>query len=452
MMGLRMSLVAAFLFAVGTGCPEHEHEHEVDHKAKHAIEDDHEHEADHDHDDDHVKEVECVHLDAEILKDLDVQVEKVEPRVHIPSVKIPGVVQVEPDRRADISSPLAARILALDAPPRATVRAGQRLALLEVTDPEVRQLQVRAVQARAELLAARTDRNRTRKYLEALRGKGEKVAAELNRVEVDLEVQNAQVGSLKSALQAVLDALKAAGLSPKQIEALKRDAKTVTRIGLYAPRLPGNPGMEVVSRPVHLGQTVSLGAKLYELVALDRLLVAGEAFEADLKTVRDAAFLNLSVGLVFPAEGRQVENLKVFSVEGTLGGEERITHFYLRLPNRVVNEKEDGGHRYLDWEHRAGSRVQILVPAGKPEPRFVLPTDALVREGGRQWVYRLHGSGCDRVSVRVESVDDRQAIIPMQGGLEPGDQVVVKGAMLVHLAIESARDKDKAGSDHGHSH
>ena len=442
MTGFKMSLVAVVLFAFCGGCDEHDHENDHDHV----------HDDVHDNEHVHEGEEECVHLDAEILKDLDVKVEKVEPRVHIPSVKIPGVVQVEPDRRADISSPLAARILALDAPPRAAVRAGQRLALLEVTDPEVRQLQVRAVEARAELLSARTNRNRTRKYLEALRGKGEKVAAELNRVEVDLEVLDAKVGSLKSALQAVLDALKAAGLSPKQIEALKRDAKTVTRIGLYAPRLPGNPDLEVVSRPVHQGQTVPLGAKLYELVALDRLLVAGEAFETDLKTVRDAAFLNLSVGLVFPAEGRQVKDLKVFSVESSLGSQERITHFYLRLPNRVVNEKKDGGHRYLDWEHRAGSRVQILVPAGKPEPRFVLPADALVREGGRQWVYRLHGSGCDRVSVRVESMDDRQAIIPLQGGLEPGDQVVVKGALQVHLAIESAQEKDQAGSDHGHAH
>jgi hypothetical protein len=431
------------------GCHEHEHDH--DHV--------------HDHDDDHPQhtedgklrrvheeEAECVHLDAEILKDLDIKVEKVEPRVHIPSVKIPGKVLVDPDRKVDISSPLAARILALDAPPHAAVRAGKRLALLEVTDPEVRQLQVRAVEARAELLAARTERNRTRKYKEALHGRGEKVAAELDRVTADLEVQDAKVRSLKSSLEAVLAALRAAGLSPQQIEALKKEGKTVSRIGLYAPRLPGNPEMEVVSRPVHQGQTVSPGGKLYELVALDRLLVAGEAFEADLKTVRDAASLNLSVGLVFPAEGRQVENLKIFSVEGSLGGKERITHFYLRLPNQVVNEKKDGGHRYLDWEHRAGSRVQILVPAGKPEPRFVLPVNALVREGGRQWVFRLHGDGCDRISVRVESMDDRQAIIPPGGGLDPGDQVVVEGALKVHLALEQAQGGKPPAGGHGHGH
>ena len=442
---MKKVLLAVLMVLCCGGCHEHDHDHDHDH--------DHEHDHDDGHaDKDHEKKVECVHLGAEILEDLDIEVEKVEPRVHVPSVKIPGVVQVDPDRKADISSPLAARILALDAPPHSAVRAGQRLALLEVTDPEVRQLQVRAVEARAELLAARTERNRTRRYKEALSSKGEKVAAELDRVTADLEVQEARVRSLKSSLEAVLSALQAAGLSSSQIEALKRDAKTVTRIGLYAPRLPGNPDMEVVSRPVHQGQTVTPGAKLYELVALDRLLVAGEAFEADLKAVRGAASLNLPVGLVFPAEGRRVEELKIFSVEGALGGEERITHFYLRLPNQVVNKKKDGGHRYLDWEHRAGSRVQILVPAGKPGQRFVLPAEALVREGGRQWAFRLHDKGCDRVSVRVESMDDRQVVIPLQGGLNPGDQVVVKGALQVHLAIEAAHEKERPGSDHGHAH
>jgi multidrug efflux pump subunit AcrA (membrane-fusion protein) len=450
MRNLKVFLIAALVILYCGACHKCEEKHEHEHEDEHVHEDDHEH----DHESDHVheEEVECVHLDAEILKDLDITMEKVEPRVHIPSVKIPGKVMVDPDRKVDISSPLAARILALDAPPHAAVKAGKRLALLEVTDPEVRQLQVRAVEARAELLAARTERNRTRKYKEALRGKGDKVAAELDRVTTDLEVQDAKVRSLKSSLEAVLAALRAAGLSPQQIDALKKEGKTVSRIGLYAPRLSGNPELEVVSRPVHQGQTVSPGGKLYELVALDRLLVAGEAFEADLKSVRDAASLNLSVGLVFPAEGRRVEGLKIFSVEGALGGEERITHFYLRLPNQVVNEKKDGGHRYLDWEHRAGSRVQILVPAGKPEPRFVLPADALVREGGRQWVFRLHGDGCDRISVRVESMDDRQAVIPLGGGLDPGDRVVVKGALQVHLAIEAAHEKERPGSDHGHAH
>jgi hypothetical protein len=393
-----------------------------------------------------------VHLDAEILKDLDVRTTEVQPRLYSSSIKIPGVIKVDPDRRVYISAPLRARILVLDAPPHATIQAGQRLALLEVVDPDVRRLQVRAVEIRAELLAARTKRNRTRRYKEALGNKGEAVAEELQRVKVDLEVLEAKVRSVKSALEAVLASLKVAGLSSAQLEALEGRGKTVTRIGLYAPRLASKPDLEIISRPVHPGQTVAAGAKLFELVALDLLLVVGEAFEADLPAVRRASRENLQIDLLLPAEGRRVEGLEVFSIESALDGEERITHFLLRLPNRVIAEKKEGGHRYLDWEHRAGSRVQILVAQQKPEMCFVLPAEALVREGGRQWVYRLHDDGCDQVAVRVEFSNEREVVIPLGSGLSPGDRVVIRGALKVHLALKQSRGKQSSAGEHGHGH
>jgi len=369
-------------------------------------------------------------------------------------VKIPGTVHVDWDRQATVSTPTVVRIVKLDAPPHATVRAGQRLAVLELVDPEVRQLQIRAVEARAELLATRTERDRNRTYLDALAAQGASAAQERRRVESDLAVQEARLRSQQSTLEAVLAALEVAGLNAEQRKALEEKGEVATRIQLHAPTLPGSPDLEVAARHVRQGETVEAGSDLYELVALDQLLVWGEAFEADLPTVRRAARDDLPVSLLFSAEGRAVADLRILSVEGALDGEDRVTHFFVRLPNRVISEKKQGGVRYLDWENRAGSRVQVLVATEEVGQRIVIPAAALVREGGSTWAFRRHGDHFDRVEVRVESIDGRSAVLPPDGGLEKGDEVVVVGALQVHLAQKQAAGGGAAAADPhaGHSH
>ncbi len=393
----------------------------------------------------------CDHLEADIFKDLEIRTQVVQAQAYASTMKIPGVAQVDPDRKVDISAPLAARIVKLSAPLHATVRPGDRVATLEVVDPGVRQLQVQAVEIRAELLGIKTERNRTRTYLEALQGQGGTAAREHRRVEADLKVLEAKLNSRQSSLVAMLASLQVAGLSPAQIRALKEKGTTVTSIALYAPRLSGQPDLEVALRPVHQGQTVALGDTLYTLVALDRLLVIGEAFEDDLPVVRRASRENLPVSLEFPA-GQIVTGLNIFSVEGALDGEERITHFFMRLDNRLAGEKTEGQARYQDWEYRAGARVQIRVMTAKQQERIVLPVGALLREGGRQFMFRVHQGGCDRIAVRVESVDDRQVVLPLDGGLHPGDVVIVEGTLAAHLAFEQASKGKQVGTDHGHQH
>lgn len=391
-------------------------------------------------------------LDAAVCDDLDVATATVAQEPFAPSVGIPGVLQVDPDRRVDVSAPLTARILALDAPPHASVEAGERLALLEVVDPEVRDLQIRAVEIRAELLAARTGRDRTRAYLEALGAGRGTVAEERRRVEADLKVLDARVRSRRSALDAVLAALDVSGLSRPQIRALERQGRVVTRVRLSAPRLPGGPVLEVTARPVHRGQAVPAGTRLFELVALDRLRVTGEAFEADVPAVRRAMRDGLPISVSLPAEGRRVDGLQIVAMEGTLDGEQRITHFFGWLDNRIVAERRDGSLRYLDRTYRAGSRVRIEVATRKATPRIQFPIGALVRSGGQQVVYRVRPDGCERVPVRVESMDEKRVVLAREGGLEPGDRVVVQGALQVHLALEKSLREGSAGAGHGHHH
>jgi len=397
----------------------------------------------------------CQSIDPALVGSLDLEAAVVRQIDFAEALKIPGEVRLDPDRRATLASTLAGRVAVLDAPPHAMVRAGQRLAVLDLVDPGLRDLQVQAVQARAELLETRTERDRTRAYLKALQGKAGLAVAERERVRGDLAVQQARLESRQRTLKAMLQALRLAGLSAAQIRGLERNGEVVTRVALHAPVLPGRPDMEVAARPVHLGQSVSTGQALYELAALDRLLVTGEAFEADLGAVRAAARDELPVSVLFPSEDRRVDDLKIFSVEGALDGEQRLTHFFVELPNRTLGSKERAGHRFADWEHRAGARVQVSVPVGARAPRLAVPAVSLVRLEGRDWVFRWHAGHCDRVPVRIESSDGREAVLRPGAALKAGDRIVGRGALDLLLVMRRAK-ADELGvaiDEHaGHGH
>ncbi len=433
----------------------HDHAAHEEHDAHDHGEDAHDHTAHEEHDahtDDHAS----LELSELAATNIGVKIQEAESRVWYDQLKIPGTVHVDWDRRATLSTPTTVRIVKLDAPPHATVQAGQRLAVLEMVDPELRALQIRAVETRTALIEARIERDRTAAYLHALETGEQEVSTERRRVTSDLEILEARVTSHSSTLHTILAALETAGLSGSQLEALEDRGEPATHITLYAPRLPGNPELEVTARDWHLGQTVDAGSPLYELAALDQLLVWGEAFEADLDAVRRAARDDLPVSLLFPGEGRTVTGLAIRSLEGTLHGESRTTHFFVALPNPKLSEETVDGVNYVDRETRAGSRVQIMVGTEEMGRRIVLPATAVVTEGGKSLVYIKHSGHYEPIEVRVESVDSRQAVLPEGGGLEAGDKVVVTGALQVHLAFKqssgTSKEPEGGGAHHGHSH
>lgn len=427
--------------------PECEHDQAMESAEEHATDDVDEH--DHSEAGAH----ECVAMDPMTAANLGIRVAPVHPKIHYDRLKIPGIVAVVPDRRVAVATPSQVRILSLAAPPHATVHAGEPLAELELVDPEIRDLQMRAVELRAELLAIQTERDRKNTYLAALRPRAAEVGDEFRRVEVDLAVLEARLQSQRSALGATLSYLQVAGLDAEQLAALESHGMVTTRILVSAPALPGAPDLEVAVRYVERGEIVEAGSRLYELVALDQLQVIGEAFETDLPAVQRALAEELPVTLLFPAEQRTVTNLRIQSSEGALDGINRVTHFIVPFENRLLSQSETDGNRYLTWENRAGARVQVLVATQEVGRRFVIPACALVREGGQASVFRKEGDNYERVEVRVEAIEGRSAIVPMDGTLRAGDEIVVIGALQVSLDLQRNAGGAAAADPHaGHNH
>ncbi len=387
------------------------------------------------------------------LKKLDIQTDQVFPTPHSPSLRIPGEILMDPDRRVTLSAQSRQRIVALHAPPHSTVKPGQLLAVMDLVDESLRAQQTRAVTLQAELLTLSQEHQKTERYLTSLQNKNPAAPSELQRVKSELDVLIAKQRSTRSELRTISASLKMAGLTDAQLRALENQGRTTDRIKLFAPKLKGGPEMEVSYRPIHAGQIIEAGKPIFELTALDKLLVRGEAFESDLPVVRNAIQSELGVEVYSAPTGRQTKNLKIFVMEGILDAEARITHFFMRLDNQKIAERSLDGHRYLDWEYRAGERVQVLIPTQKPRPRFVLPIAALVRRTGATWVFRLQGNRCQRVGVRLDYLDAEQAVVPINAGLHPGDELVVSGALHVQLAIEKNRQGGLSNQNaHGHAH
>jgi len=428
--------------------------------------DQHDHGADdgHDHDDPQAyQEIDKRHeaervfdafasLDSLTALNMGLRTVSIEPQLHYDRIKIPGRTAVDPDLVFEVSAPATVRILELDARVPAAVRPGDRLAVLELVDSEIRDLQMRAVEVRAQQLADALEQDRLTRYLESLRSAPRPADTEIERVSADLRVLEAQMAARRSTLDALLEALRTAGLDARQLRELADSGKISTRVTVRVPAVNSGSSLEVVDRPVHQGETVPAGATLYNLVGLDRLWVEGEAFEADLVAVRRAAREGLPVSILFPAGGRQVTDLRIIALEGELDGANRITHFFVHLPNELIDERIIDGHRYEEWAFHAGTRVQILVATEEAGERYVVPARAIVRRGGQAWVFVRDHDGFARLPVPFESIGVRDAVLPFDCGLRPGDEIVVSGALQLSLAMEQSEGPQAVDPHAGHSH
>ncbi len=404
-------------------------------------------------DHDHAAEGTHIALGETARANMGITMTTIKPEIYYDQIKIPGTLTADPDRLVEISAPAIVRVLNLSATPPSVVKPGQRLAILELADPEVRNLQMDAVTKRADLLAATLELNRTNRYLQSLQ-EGSALASEIERVSADMQIAEAHVQAIESALTALIASLKVAGLSEAQLTSLKDQGKVTTQIEIFAPDRPHSQSMEVADRPVSLGETVDAGSTLFSLVALDELRVIGEAFEADVPIVRQAMRRGLPVELLFTAENEQIKGLQIQSLEGALDGVNRVTHFFIRLSNELLSEWTENNLLFEERRYRAGSRVQIMVATQEIGQRFVVPSSAIIHESGEAYGFVLKADGFERVALAPESIDGRMAILSVNGHLHENDELVVKGTLQLNLLWHEQNSGGVQAVDPhaGHSH
>jgi multidrug efflux pump subunit AcrA (membrane-fusion protein) len=254
--------------------------------------------------------------------------------------------------------------------------------------------------------------------------------------------------------------LRVAGLTDAQIADVAQ-GKFVREIPIHAPgkeehaytaaeggHVHEHPFYEVEDLRVVLGERVQAGQALAHLVDHHLLFLEGRLFQNQLPLLQRAIANRWPVRAVLPADRdwpAVTEELQVRSVSNHIEAGTQTLSFYMTLPNPSRDYPQTGllsrpGKNFRVWRFRPGQKVPLEVPVEKFTDCFVLPTEAVVREGPETYVFRQDPKKDDvfeRVAVHVVHEDRRMAVVANDGSLAPGTPVAMNNAVQLNWTLKA---------------
>jgi len=253
-----------------------------------------------------------------------------------------------------------------------------------------------------------------------------------------IEIDN-QLARLAAAARAYRADLLNRGLTPEQIDAAAAGT-FATEMRVTAPSRAGEV-LEVQEVRAELGRLVQGGETLGLLSDHRLLAVEGRAFPDEAPLIDRAARDGTPVEVDFGDDGWPAPPaFRVEYVANTIDPESRTFRFRFPLDNQ-----SRGGGGKDEWRFRPGQRVRVLVPVEKLDDVFVLPADAVARDGADAYVFRRSGNSFDRKSVHVVYQDRRHAVVANDGSVPAGVHVALAGAAQLNRMAKAGTGAAPAG-------
>ena len=123
-------------------------------------------------------------------------------------------------------------------------------------------------------------------------------------------------------------------------------------------------------------------------------------------------------------------------VRETIDADSRTFGFFIPMTNQS-RAYEKSGRTFLVWRFRPGQRVRIHVPVEKYEDVFVLPSEAVVREGPEAYVFRQNGDLFKRLPVHVLHEDRRSIVIASDGSIAAGSYLAQSAAASLNRVLKA---------------
>ena len=330
------------------------------------------------------------------------------------SLVIAADIQPRTGGHADVTTPVAGR-LAHDLPARPVGSSVARGDALAEIIPHSRhgedrpELELAVAEARSTLELTRADRARVERLVAA----GALPERRLLETRVAEGNAEARLGAAEQHL-AQFDAMRTG----------QGEGDRDTRFVLRAP-LSG----VVAESDATPGASVEEGARLFRIVAVDRVYVVGALPEAALATMDGPAAAELVVrGFAAP-----VALDRLVAVGRVLHPEARTVPiiYELRNPDRRL---------------AIGQAVSLRIFASEARKAVTVPESAIVDDAGQPVVFvQVGGESFERRPVRL---GNREAgDVQLAGDLAPGERVVIRGAPFIRLAALAPQVPA-----HGHTH
>jgi len=323
-----------------------------------------------------------------------VKVEKLEEIEAAASVILTGRVSFDEDRTQRVASPLDGRATGILVKPGDKVTVGQ--ALVELSSPQVSQLQADAQKAGMDLTLAQRTVERQRK----LRADGAVSEKDLLQAESDLKKLTSDVGRATAQLRAL-------GVSASD-----------PAVGVFLrARVAGT----VVERNVLVGQEVRADATtpLLTITNLASVWVLADVYEQDLGLVQEGAKVRIRVP-AYPTEA--FEGL-VGHVGDVLDPVSRTVKARCVVPNPDTRLKPE-----------MFARVELAELGGKKV--IVVPSRAILNDAEHSRVIVAGDDNIYRMRI-VQAGPEIDGKVRLLGGVTAGERVVVEGALFLKSEIEN---------------
>ena len=348
-----------------------------------------------------------VQVSEEMLRDLRITTSKVELHRGGEASSLLGELGVNLNAYAEVSAPLPARVVSLQAIEGQRVRVGEPLAILESGE---------LAKARGDLATAEARRDLAQRALDRKRGlNAEKIVPtrEVQEAESETIAAEAQVRSARAALQTLGASDQAsAGASPSTLVL----RSPVTGV--------------VLERTLALGQTADPSKPLFRIGDLSTLWLTVHAFERDAVRLTTGA----PARITFAALPDRMFQGKVALIGQSVDADSRTVSVRIDLPNR-------------DGLLRPGMSGTAWLPVGAQGTLLAVPAAAVQRVRDRWCVFIPQ----DNRTFEIRPVGRGRDIageVEILSGVRAGEPIVVDGAFL----LKAETERSAAEGEHGEKH
>jgi len=308
------------------------------------------------------------------------------------SVAYPAQVQVPTAQLRVVSTPLSGLLESLLVAEGDAVKKGQKLA--SILSPELLSLQRSYLQALSRLDLARSDWERDRQLLE------EGIIAERR-----YQTTHAQYVQIRTEVEQSRQTLQLAGMDRSALKRLAEERQLSGTLTVRAP-LDG----VVLERMATLGQRLNALDPLYRIGRLKPLWL-----EIHVPLER---LSQISVGSTVRVTDPVVEG-KVITIGRMVHGADQGV---------LVRAEVNAGAERL----HPGQFVEVELASGRAAHNYRIPLGALVRQGGKTWVFVAREEGFLVVPVVIRAEESDAVVV--SADLKPGDQVVMAGTAALKAA------------------